>query len=320
MSVFTSVDQPALEAWLAGHAVGRLQRHVGIAAGVQNTNYFVDTDGGRYVLTLFEHADTSALPFYLGLMAHLAAAGVACPAPVPDRAGALSSPLCGKPAVLVSRLRGAPVMQPAPAHCAAIGAWLAQMHQAAYGYSARLDNPCGAPWRTAAAQRVMPFLSNEDARLLRAEIDRHAAAAATYAALPQGVVHADLFRDNALFADPASAQLGGVIDFYFAGGDCLLLDLAITANDWCQGEDGTLDPVRTGALLAAYHRTRPLTAAEAAAWPDLLRLAALRFWLSRLVDLHLPRDGALVSVKDPDAFRALLRGHAEARALPWLPA
>lgn len=320
MSVFTSVDQGALEAWLAGHAVGRLTHYAGIAAGVQNTNYFVDTDGGRYVLTLFEHADTSALPFYLGLMAHLAAAGIACPAPVPDRSGALASPLCGKPAVLVSRLAGAPVMQPAPAHCAAIGDWLAQMHAAAQSYGAALDNPCGAAWRQAAAQRVLPLLPAADARVLRDEIARHTAAAAAYAALPQGIVHADLFRDNALFAAPETARLGGVIDFYFAGRDCLLLDLAITVNDWCLGAYGLLDPARVAALLAAYDRRRPLTAAEAAAWPELLRLAALRFWLSRLVDLLLPRDGALVSVKDPEEYGGLLRRHAAAAGQPWLPA
>lgn len=320
MSVFTTVDQSALEAWLACHAVGRLQRFAGIAEGVQNTNYFVDTDAGRYVLTLFEHADTAVLPFYLGLMAHLAAAGVACPAPEADRAGQWSSTLCGKPAVLVSRLSGVPVLAPAAAHCAAIGTWLAQMHRAAGSYPARVDNPCGASWRAATAARVLPHLNAADAALLATEMAHHEACAARYAALPQGIVHADLFRDNALFADPDRARLGGVIDFYFAGRDCLLLDLAITANDWCLAADGTLDPARAGALLAAYHRVRPLTAAEAAAWPDLLRLAALRFWLSRLADRQQPREGTLVLVKDPDEFGRILRAHAERRAAPWLPA
>jgi len=320
VSVYTTIPRAALVAFLASHGAGALIAYQGIAEGVENTNYFVDTDAGRFVLTVFERLEPGALPFYLGLMAHLAAAGVACPAPVADRRGAWSATLCGKPAALVSRLAGRPVETPTAAHCACIGDWLAGMHTAAASFPGRLANPRGAAWRTATAAALNDRLAADERALLARELAAEQAAAPALAALPRGVVHADLFRDNALFADTGpQPRLGGVIDFYFAGEDCLLFDLAVTANDWCRAPSGHLDPARTGALLAAYHARRPLGAAEHAAWPPLLRIAALRFWLSRLADLHLPREGDLVKVKDPGEYRRILEVGRTEPVPPWRP-
>lgn len=319
MSVFTPVSPQHLDAWLTAHDVGAASRLTPIAEGVENTNYFLDTTRGRFVLTLFERLDAAALPFYLGLMHRLAECGVAAPRPLADRSGALFSPLCGKPAALVSRLPGRPVDQPGPAHCAAIGDWLARQHLALADFSPAFDNPCGKSWRASCARKVETFLGAEERQLLTAALQKFDGNATS--GLPRGVVHADLFRDNALWLDAGRAELSGVIDFYFAGLDDWLFDLAVTTNDWCLAADGAgLDSERCGALLAAYHARRPLGAAEKAAWPTLLGRAALRFWLSRLADTHLPRPGDLVKIKSPDEYRKILRrclaGGPE--AAPWL--
>ena len=303
MSVYTTVDETALRDWLARYRLGPLESFAGIAGGVENTNYFVDTASGRYVLTLFERLSADEAGQYLDLMAHLATARVSCPGPVADREGRRHGSLCGKPAALVSRIPGRDVDEPAAAHCAAIGGWLAAMHAAQASFAARWPNPRGAAWRQTAAADVRPRLAPEQTQLL----DEALAAEALLAelALPRGLVHADLFRDNALFADADHAVLGGVIDFYFPGEDALLFDLAVVANDWCV-VDGKPDADREGALLAAYARTRPLTAAEVRAWPAMRLVAALRFWLSRLLDAQAPRSGAMVLIKDPDEYARLL--------------
>ncbi|HEY5763276.1 MAG TPA: phosphotransferase, partial [Rhodocyclaceae bacterium] len=204
---------------------------------------------------------------------------------------------------LVSRIPGRDVEQPAAAHCTAIGDWLAAMHAAQSDFVARWPNPRGVVWRSTAAAEVRQWLPAEQHRLL----DEALAADAQLAALdlPRGLVHADLFRDNALFADADHAVLGGVIDFYFAGEDALLFDLAVVANDWCVVA-GLPDAAREDALLAAYGRRRPLTAAERRAWPAMRQVAALRFWLSRLLDAQAPRSGTMVLIKDPDEYARLL--------------
>lgn len=301
MSVYTKVTAAQLADWLKAYSVGTPVELKGIAAGIENTNYFVTTTHGRYVLTLFERLPAEALPFYLGLMAHLARHGIPCPSPIADRQNRLLSELNGKPAALVTRLPGATVTTPGPAHCAEVGGALADMHVAGQSYAGTLENPRGPKWWRKAAREVVPFLDSPRARLLADELafqSRHAALA-----LPRGPVHADLFRDNVLFDD---ARIGGVIDFYFAGVDAWLFDVAVTLNDWCVEPDGTLDHARADSFLAAYHAVRPFTAAERDAWPVMLRAAALRFWLSRLYDFHLPRAGELVHAHDPEHFRRIL--------------
>ncbi|NTV09626.1 MAG: homoserine kinase [Zoogloea sp.] len=315
MSVFTTVSEAELADWLKRYAIGRSVELAGIAAGVQNSNFFLTTTLGRYVLTLFESMPRAELPFYLHLMAHLARHGLPVPAPIADRDNEYLGTLAGKPAVLVARLAGRSEMAPTAAHCGRMGAMLAGLHLAGLSFGRRQANPRGAQWRTETARQVRSFLPDDERALLDAEIAFQSGL--DLAALPQGVVHADLFRDNVLWD---GGMIGGVIDFYFAGVDALLFDVAVTVNDWCAGADGRLDAERATALLAAYAAERPFDEAERRAWPGVLRAAALRFWLSRLQDFHLPRDGEMVLVKAPGEYRDILRIRiAEAAGVPNLP-
>ena len=312
MSVFTPVSHDDLARWLGDYAIGRLVSFEGIAAGVQNSNFFVTTTLGRYVLTLFEAIPRADLPYYLYLTAHLAHHGLPVPAPVANRYNEYLGTLSGRPAALVRRLSGRDLSTASDRHCARVGAMLAGMHLAGQSYGRRQPNPRGAAWRAATGPRVLPFLAATDAELLKGELAWQAEQ--DYSALPQGVIHADLFRDNVLWDGDL---IGGVIDFYFAGNDALLFDVAVTVNDWCTMPDGSLDATRCDALLGAYAAERAFTEAEHRMWPASLRAAALRFWLSRLEDFHLPREGELVRVKDPDEYRTVLRHRVSgAPALP----
>jgi len=314
MSVFTPVTPAQLSVWLQRYRLGALIEMQGIAAGIENTNYFVTTTDGNYVLTLFEKLTPLELPFYLGLMAHLAQHGIPSPAPATDNRGQLFSELNGKPAALMSRLQGEAITAPTPAQCAELGKTLAAIHLAGQSYQGELDNPRGPGWWSEAAPKVSPFLDAARAALLRSELEFQARNRRQD--LPRGAIHADLFRDNVLFA---GARIGGVIDFYFAGIDCLLFDVAVTLNDWCVQAGGEIDAPRAHALLAAYHAGRPFTAAERAAWPAMLRAAALRFWLSRLYDFYLPRAGEMVHAHDPEHFRRILELRiAHAGDAPWI--
>jgi len=315
MAVFTSVPETEAAGWLEGFAIGTLVELKGIASGIENTNYFLTTTRGRYVLTIFEKLTDRELPFYLHLMAHLAHHGIPCPAPVAGNDGRLHRTLKGKPAAIVSRLAGASVMAPGPAHCAEVGRTLADMHRAGASFEGRLAHPRGASWRAGIAPLVRPFLDAARQRLLDAELAFQARIDLT--TLPQGPIHADLFRDNVLFD---GARIGGVIDFYFAGIDALLFDVAVTLNDWCiDPGTGRIDDQRASAFLAAYTGRRPVNEAERAAWPAMLRAGALRFWLSRLYDFYLPRAGELIHAHDPEHFRRILELRAgEPASLPSL--
>ncbi|TAJ78756.1 MAG: homoserine kinase [Gallionellaceae bacterium] len=314
MAVFTRVTEADITAWLDSYSLGTLLELRGVASGIENTNYFVTTSNGRFVLTLFEKLTADELPFYLNLMAHLARHGIPCPAPVAGKNNRFLGTLNGKPACIVSRLPGKSVTRPTVENCAAVGAMLGQMHSAGHSFGDVMDNPRGPSWRASAAQQVTQFLSAGDAALLHGEVAYHTQH--TLNDLPRGVVHADLFRDNVLMD---GERVGGLIDFYFACNDVLLYDVAITANDWCMDADGALDARRTHAFLRAYHDTRPFTVQEAANWPVALRVAALRFWISRLFDLHLPREGEIVNAHNPDQFKRILQRHIAAGSnTPWL--
>lgn len=307
MAVFTEVGESALRSWLEPLGVGELLRFEGIAAGIENTNYFVDTEAGRWVLTLFERLPLAQLPFYLGLMRHLAARGVTCPDPVTQADGGYAACLAGKPAALVSRLHGHSVSDPDVMQCEQAGRLLAQMHLAAREVNAPLSNPRGLSWCTACITQLEPFVSATQAQCMRDELAaQHTHAhSPEYQALPQSAVHADLFRDNLLFD---ANGVSGVIDFYFAGLDTWVYDLAVACNDWCIDDaTGELDPIRLRHLTDAYQALRPLDAVEHRAWPLALRRAALRFWLSRLSDWHLPRAAQLLARKDPAHFERILR-------------
>jgi homoserine kinase type II len=317
LSVYTPVSEGQLAAWLTNYSVGAPSGLEPIASGIENTNYFVTTSQGRYVLTLFERLPAAELPFYLELMAHLARHGIPCPAPIADLADRYLGTLNGKPAALVTRLAGTSIEKPGAADCAELGALLARMHLAGRSYGAYLENPRGPKWWRRAAREVLPLLDAPRAALLEAELRFQAQH--RFEDLPRGAVHADLFRDNALFD---RGRITGVIDFYFAGVDCFVYDLAVCVNDWClldPGRDRRLDEARALSLLGAYRELRPLQREERAAWPAMLRAAALRFWLSRLLDKHLPRTGELVKVHDPEHFREILALHAAPGSRPpWI--
>jgi homoserine kinase type II len=308
MSVFTHVSHAELTDFLRQYPVEELIGFQGIGEGVENTNYYVDTANGRWVLTLFERLNYADLPFFLGLMEHLAARGIPCPRPLHAKNGATLTTLNGKPAALVDRLHGESELFVTPGQCAAVGTLLADMHAAARDYAGRCDNARGAAWRRATATELMPVVDRATAALLRDELD--AQSSLDLAALPGGVIHADLFKDNVLFVEQ---RLAGVIDFYYACVDALLYDVAVTVNDWCFDVHGRFVDARYAALLAAYRRRRAFGAAERVAWPLTLRAAAFRFYLSRLYDGSFPRPGDVVHVKDPAEYRRILEHH---RATP----
>jgi homoserine kinase type II len=315
MSVYTPVTPAELDAWLARYALGDVVEFEPIAAGIENTNYFLSTSAGRYVLTLYERLPAEDLPFYLNLMAHLARAGVQCPAPMPDRTGALFSVLNGKPAGIVSRLDGIAIDEPDVPHCAAVGAALGHLHVASATYRARLTNRRGPAWWRQAARAVRPFLDAEQNALVASELRFQTGF--REGKMPRGAIHGDLFCDNVLFD---GERVTGIIDFGFAATDFLAYDLAITVNDWCVVSDGPeagelVEPL-VASLVSAYDAVRPLGEDERQQWPALLRAAALRFWLSRLYDMYLPRPGELVHAHDPAHFERILRYRAN-HAARW---
>ena len=320
MAVFTEVsaDQAAALAHRLG--AGRLRAISGIAAGIENTNYFVSTTVGEWVLTLFERLQAEQLPYYLGLMQHLAQRGLPVPEPRADAAGALLHQVAGKPAALVLRLPGSHRLDPDLHHCAQLGSVLARMHLAVSDFALHQPNLRGLDWCLEQAAQVLPHLVSPQQQLLRDELifQQHLAASPAHAGLPRGAVHADLFRDNVLFDGLSGHEkLSGCFDFYFAGTDTLAYDLAVCLNDWCLSADGaSLDNARTLALLRAYQQHRPLQSAELRLLPALLRAAALRFWLSRLGDWFLPRPASLLQPKDPSHFERILRARI---ATPWQP-
>ena len=305
MAVYTALSERDIVAFIELLDLGALVSVRGIPSGIENTNYFVDTTTGRYVLTVFERLTTEQLPFYLYLMKHLAARGIPVPDPVADAAGKILHTVKGKPAVIVNRLAGQSVSAPSPAQCRALGAMLARMHVAGGDYARYQPNPRGLAWWQATAPVVRGFLTLEQQALLADELAFQArvAASSAFAQLPRGPVHGDLFRDNVLFDGD---ELTGVFDFYFAGVDVLLFDIAVCLNDWCVAGDGD-DALRVEALLEGYQVARPLSAAEQELLPAMRRAGALRFWLSRLADLHLPREAALLNAHDPAHFERLLR-------------
>jgi homoserine kinase type II len=308
MAVYTDVSAEELAAFLARYDVGELLSYKGIAEGVENSNYLVHTTSGHYILTLYEkRVERNDLPFFLGLMEHLAAHGLTCPQPVKTRDGEALGVLAGRPAALVTFLDGMWIRRPSVWHCAALGEALAKLHLAGQDFPLRRPNALSVNgWR--------PLYERAQGRgdTLKAglcgEIGRELAQleAAWPSGLPQGVIHADLFPDNVFFLGNV---LSGIIDFYFACTDTLAYDVAICLNAWCFESDHSFNVTKGRALLQGYGKVRPLSGAEQAALPILSRGAALRFLLTRLVDwLNVP-PGALVRPKDPLEYYRKLRFH-----------
>ena len=307
MAVFTPVSIDDIAQWATQFDIGQVRALRGISSGIENSNFFLSAERGEYVLTVFEKLSFEQLPFYLKLMRHVAERGVAAPLPLANRAGELLSMLHGKPAAIVTRLDGACQMAPHPVHCAQVGAMLAKMHLAAADFGIGQPNLRGLDWWNKTTPVVLPYLPDAGAHLLRAEMHFQETFASTecYHRLPRGPIHADLFRNNVMFD---GERLTGFFDFYFAGVDTWLFDVAVTVNDWCiDGASGVLDPARVRALVGAYHGVRPFSADEADAWRPMLRAGALRFWLSRLYDYHLPRDAEMLTPHDPAHFERILR-------------
>jgi homoserine kinase type II len=314
MAVYTEVTADEAQTLAHELQLGDVQSLQGIQGGIENTNYFLTTSQGEYVLTLFERLSHEQLPFYLYLMKHLASQGIPVPDPVANRQGDIVLTLQGKPASVVNRLRGGSELSPGPAHCHTVGATLARMHLAGRGFEREQPNLRGLPWWSETTPVVLPYLNAEQASLLQSELamQQHVASDSLYAALPRGPIHADLFRDNVMFE---GEQLSGFFDFYFAGVDTWLFDLAVCLNDWCIDLDsGVFVPERMRAFLDAYQSVRALEYAERQLLNPLLRAGALRFWISRLWDYHLPREANLLKAHDPSHFERVLRQRVQA---PW---
>jgi homoserine kinase type II len=307
MAVFTEVSFDEAAAFLNALNLGQLQSIKGAAGGIENTNYFVDTDQGHYVLTLFERLTFEQLPYYLHLMKHLAAHGIPVPDPAENGKGEILHRLKGKPTAVVNKLRGHSELAPTPAHCAAVGEMLARMHLAGLDYPRQQPNLRGLAWWNETVPVVLPHLTPEQRSLILGELayQNHVAASSACRSLPQGAVHADLFRDNVMFED---GKLTGFFDFYFAGCDTFLFDIGVCLNDWCIDLDsGAQDSARSDAFVAAYQSVRRLTAQERTLLPAMQRAGALRFWISRLWDFHLPREAAVLKAHDPGHFERVLR-------------
>ena len=307
MAVYTEVSAQEARTLLQQLKLGELTALQGCAGGIENTNYFVTSalDGQihEYVLTLFERLTLSQLPFYLHLMKHLAERDIPVPKPAANARGDLVFEIKGKPAAVVNKVPGKSELNPGPAHCAAVGATLARMHLAARDFAPSQPHLRGLHWWNETVPMVLPYLSAPQAALIQSELafQNHIAHSSGYAALPRGPIHADLFRDNVMFESVAGQpRLGGFFDFYFAAVDSWLFDLAVALNDWCiDPHSGRHHAGHASSFLHAYAGVRPLQAAERALLGAMLRGAALRFWISRLWDAHLPRTARLLKAHDP---------------------
>jgi homoserine kinase type II len=314
MAVYTEVNDDDLARFIAGYGLGSLLSYKGIAEGVENTNYLVHATGGTFILTLYEkRVDPKDLPFFLGLMEHLAAGGVSCPLPVRDAHGQNLNALGGRHAALITFLEGVWPRKPKAEHCAELGRALAKMHLAAKGFALKRKNALGlAGWRPLfdkfenKAESILPGLR----KLISSELDH--LEASWPRGLPEGVIHADLFPDNVFFIGD---KLSGLIDFYFACNDALAYDIAVCLNAWCFETDFAFNATKGRALLKGYQDVRPLSTAEKSAMPLLARGAAMRFLLTRSYDwLNTPKD-ALVARKDPFDYVRRLRFHQSATSI-----
>ena len=314
MAVFTEVSIADASTLIAQLDIGRLTRLEPCSGGIENTNYFADTTAGRYVLTVFERLTFEQLPYYLQLMQHLARRQIPVPEPHATRSGTILHCVHGKSVAVVDRLEGQHNLAPDAAHCASVGAMLARMHRAGLDFALHQPNLRGLTWWQETAPLVVAHLAPAQAELLEAELafQVHLAASAAHTALPRGAIHADLFRDNVMFD---GERLTGLFDFYFAGVDAFAFDIAVCLNDWCPDtERGHLDESRATAMVAAYDAVRPLTGGELRLLPATMRAAALRFWLSRLWDLHAPRRAKVLEAREPAQIERILRACIDT---PW---
>lgn len=306
MSVYTVVDQAELEDFLGDYDQGTLVSFEGISAGIENTNYFVDTTEGRFVLTIFEHHSFDELPYFLNIMAFMADHQIPTAHPKPTSKGEYLKPLKGKPAALVERLTGSGVEHPSQLQCQIMAENLAKFHLAGQEYAYFRANDRDINWMRNTFQEIKAFLPGDESDLIASELAYQSSI--DWSPLPTSVIHADLFCDNALFNGDA---LSGIIDLYYACNSTMLYDIAVMVNDWCRQADFTLNKERVSSVLEAYQAVRPLTATEHQFWQAALRMGALRFLLSRSKDKHMPREGEMTQIKDPNVFKMLLIAHQQ---------
>ncbi|MGN6548917.1 MAG: homoserine kinase [Pararhizobium sp.] len=313
MAVYTDITEDDLAGFLAGYDVGRLMSYKGIAEGVENSNFLLHLSDGNYILTLYEkRVARGDLPFFLGLMEHLAEKGISCPLPVHRRDGEMLGDLAGRPAAMISFLEGMWLRRPRPVHCRAVGRALAEMHLAGADFARTRRNAL-----TVEDWRPLWLMSRDEAETVErglvdeVETELDVLESCWPKALPAGVIHADLFPDNVFFLGD---RLSGLIDFYFACNDLFAYDVAVCLNAWCFEKDGAYNMTKGMALLDGYGSVRPLSEAERAALPLLSRGAALRFFLTRLYDWLTTPPGALVVKKDPMEYMRRLRFHRKIAA------
>lgn len=331
MAVYTTLERGEIEAFIERFGLGTLLRYEGVASGIENTNYFLTidrrdaTDEHRprhradFVLTLFENQSEADLGFHVRLLQLLNRRGLPVPAPLQDVDGIALHSLLGRPTLLMPRVAGEHPIHPSAQQCQALGETLAAIHRTTR--DAELQHPShrGLAWLVRAAAKVRPHLDAGQIQLLDQQLAELDMLEGLQPTLPQGVIHGDLFRDNALFQ---GGELSGIIDFFSAGSGYLLLDLAIVANDWCYPSPRGFDHTLLTALLSGYQSKRALTDSEREQWPAMLRLAALRFWVSRLESRYAPERprpvGALAELKDPAQYQAILQSHRDQPCL-WPP-
>lgn len=305
MSVYTSISDKEFSEILNFYDLGDFIRSQGIQAGIENTNYFITTTKGEYVFTLFEKINQNELKLYLSLLQDLSNAGIACPQPREDINKHVINAIKNKPFTFVTRLKGKNVSSVNLMQCKAIAVELAKLHITPLSISPQsLQNRRGKDWRENTAKKMLNKLSNNDSELLLSELEAYRSF--DDSDLPKGIIHADLFKDNALFEND---QLCGIIDFYDACYDNYLYDIAITVNAWCTDENGKLVEKLMNTFLKSYQTIRKLTTAEVNAWPIMLRMAAMRFWLSRLEDSFIQREGDLTHCKEPKEYQRILQNH-----------
>ncbi|MGI0118465.1 homoserine kinase [Zooshikella sp. RANM57] len=327
MSVYTHLSQAEVEHFISKYSLGELVHYEGIAAGVENTNYFVDLKSNenitRYVLTIFEYLPHNVMPFFVSLTDLLADKNLPIPKSLRDASDQALHDLHGKPSLLQVCLAGKHSPIPTNEQCHAIGEMLGKIHQAVAGSSLKQENQRGMAWIVTQVERLTPLVSSNDAELLNKQLKRFQQFFDTVN-IPQGIIHGDLFHDNALFTGDC---ITGIIDFYNACYDYWLYDIAVTVNDWCRQDSLVLDEVRTSTLLKAYHDVRPFTDEERLAWPVILQFAAFRFWVSRLITFAHPEedsshgmaDNPVVNSKNPDEMRDLMLSHYDNAHLLVLP-
>ena len=316
MAVYTNVSDEDLAQYLTEYDLGEAIAFKGIAEGVENSNYFLETTSGRFILTLFEkRANPADLPYFIELKQHLAANGYSCPLPVAAKDGKALRTLAGRPSVIITFLQGLSPRVPNAVQCRELGIGLARLHQAAADFAMERENSLGpSSWpvlwdgREQTAETLQPGLAQK----ISDDLKEVAGAQSSFSALPRGTIHADLFPDNAFFLGD---RFTGAIDFYFACTDALAYDLAVCVNAWAFESDGAFNFSKAANLIAGYESVRPLDADEQAAFPILCRGAALRFFLTRLVDWTDTPDDALVKPKDPLDYADRLRFHRTARSI-----